>query len=621
MNGLFLLMASSTLKATVLLLLASLAAWLMRHRTAATRHLVWTAALGSSAAVIGLSSTLPAWRVVRLPIAVITETPPLQLALPHQGEIHAPAPAAASSAAMFASKPASLPKSPDWPATIVFLWAIGAVVVLSRDLIGRFALYRVGRSTVSDTSLDEIVQQCGREMGIKRRVRAGCSDEIDLPMTWGIVHPRIVLPADAADWTAARRRHVLQHELAHVGRADAFTQLVAQVASALFWFQPLVWHAAARMRAERERACDDQVLACGVIASDYAADLLWFVSHRGFLEHQTASLGLAERSKFEQRLKALLDPAVARGVLSARRAVLVLGLSTIAVVPLAAMQHTIVERSRTLVPQSTPIVVRPRAIAPRPVQRSRAAESNAPTDRGDRRADDIADVFEGCALRVTAEHSDGRMDGDSNSHWKATGENDECRYSLVSTGTVLLNSDATAIDRISAGSVLDLSTNIRGDVTRLLVRAASDGSVSYEFNHNGLSLESPAVSSIWLHRFFLCIDRTTAYAIERRFPVLLDAGGPANVLGEIERMHSDYAISMYLMRLIRTTTLDESSVRRVEHLVSRMSAQHMAGEVIVAVATKNRLPDDVRTSFMLTAAAIRETHIRSRALAALAQAK
>ena len=75
------------------------------------------------------------------------------------------------------------------------------------------------------------------------------------------------MPEDANRWPLERLRIVLLHELAHVKRRDCLTHVVAQLACALHWFNPLAWIAARHIRTERERACDDLVLACGTRGS------------------------------------------------------------------------------------------------------------------------------------------------------------------------------------------------------------------------------------------------------------------------------------------------------------------------------------------------------------------
>ena len=70
-----------------------------------------------------------------------------------------------------------------------------------------------------------------------------------------------MLPVAAQDWSDEQLRSVLLHELAHIKRRDVLGQLLAQFACALHWFNPLVWFAAWRLHVERERACDDLVLA------------------------------------------------------------------------------------------------------------------------------------------------------------------------------------------------------------------------------------------------------------------------------------------------------------------------------------------------------------------------
>ena len=67
---------------------------------------------------------------------------------------------------------------------------------------------------------------------------------------------------------------MLLHELAHIQRGDLPLQTLLLLACALQWFNPLIWLAYRRLIIERERACDDMVLAAGVRPATYARDLL-----------------------------------------------------------------------------------------------------------------------------------------------------------------------------------------------------------------------------------------------------------------------------------------------------------------------------------------------------------
>lgn len=64
------------------------------------------------------------------------------------------------------------------------------------------------------------------------------SDAAVIPAACGLLRPALLLPTSANEWPEAHRQSVLCHELAHVKRLDCITQLVAQLACALFWFHP-----------------------------------------------------------------------------------------------------------------------------------------------------------------------------------------------------------------------------------------------------------------------------------------------------------------------------------------------------------------------------------------------
>jgi hypothetical protein len=131
---------------------------------------------------------------------------------------------------------------------------------------------------------------------------------------------------------------VLAHELAHVRRWDTATQWIAHVALALFWFNPLVWVAARRLREEREHACDDAVLSIGTVPVHYADHLLDIVRSLGSAEGPAAALAMARRSQFEGRLLAILDGATPRGGVSRGLGFAALVMAAAAVLPLGALR-------------------------------------------------------------------------------------------------------------------------------------------------------------------------------------------------------------------------------------------------------------------------------------------
>jgi hypothetical protein len=133
-----------------------------------------------------------------------------------------------------------------------------------------------------------------------------------MPFACGIVRPTIVLPAESDGWSTERRGAVLMHELGHIKRRDILGHTLGRLACAVYWFHPLVWTAARRLRVESERACDDLALTCGLRATNYAEHLLDIVSSIRRPQTPAAAIPMAHRREFEGRMLAILDPDLRR---------------------------------------------------------------------------------------------------------------------------------------------------------------------------------------------------------------------------------------------------------------------------------------------------------------------
>ncbi|HEY7767755.1 M56 family metallopeptidase [Longimicrobium sp.] len=320
-------------RGTLLLAAAALAAALMRRRSAAARHLAWGLVMVSLLALPALSLVLPHW----------------ELAFVSVDAIHPALLVPGARAAVLAALP--------WGTIALALWAAGALIALVRLAVAQAAVRALaGRAEpITGGEWMERMKSAARELGVARRVRLLRASGGAMPMTWGIVHPAVLLPAEADAWSAERRRVVLLHELAHVARRDCLWQLVASLACALYWFHPGAWWAAHRMREEREQACDDRVLAAGTRASDYAGHLLAVArAFRPARLTAAAAVGMAARSQLEDRVVAVLDGARARDSVSARVALACAAIGALALLPLAAAAPSV--RVDDDAPRPTPAV-------------------------------------------------------------------------------------------------------------------------------------------------------------------------------------------------------------------------------------------------------------------------
>lgn len=95
---------------------------------------------------------------------------------------------------------------------------------------------------------------------LRRKVQVRYSDQIDTPLTYGILRPVILLPK-GMDWLDTRRvAFVLAHEMAHIRRFDSLTKWLLTAALCIHWFNPLVWAMYVLMNRDMELSCDEAVL-------------------------------------------------------------------------------------------------------------------------------------------------------------------------------------------------------------------------------------------------------------------------------------------------------------------------------------------------------------------------
>jgi beta-lactamase regulating signal transducer with metallopeptidase domain len=309
-------------KATCLLLAALGASLAMSRASAGARHLVWLVVLGALLVLPALAvwSPLPV-RVLPeelAPAAALTPAAPVSTreiarSLPERAT--AAREVATPGGASSMSPPGGVDgQSPGFGTVLLLVWALGAVSLTLRLAYGVYSVRRIVRRAepLERPDWQTPLYQIADRLGLDTAPRLVRSDDVKMPFAAGVVASTIVLPAESDGWSAERRSAVLVHELGHIRRRDLVGHTIGRIACALYWFHPLVWTAARRLRAESERACDDLALSFGTPPSDYAEHLLDIVT--AVRDHYTPSvaLAMAHRKEFEGRMLAILDPELRR---------------------------------------------------------------------------------------------------------------------------------------------------------------------------------------------------------------------------------------------------------------------------------------------------------------------
>ena len=138
-------------------------------------------------------------------------------------------------------------------------WFVVALGMAMRLGIGCYGLSsRVCRQRpITASSVLNLLEDCKEDMQIHIPIDVVMSPVVKTPALLGFIRPRLLLPERMLEiFSEAELRHVFLHELAHLKRGDVFVNWVINMLQVLHWFNPLIWLAFARLRAEREVACD-----------------------------------------------------------------------------------------------------------------------------------------------------------------------------------------------------------------------------------------------------------------------------------------------------------------------------------------------------------------------------
>ncbi len=143
------------------------------------------------------------------------------------------------------------------------IWLFGMLIMLLFVVKSKIELHKLKQSALLLQNRDvcKLYQTCLQEMGIKRKIPVYSTAFLKSPIMVGFFKPQIYLPIHIlSDNNMTDLRYMILHELQHYKYKDALINSFMNLASVVYWFNPLVWYSLKEMRNDREVACDTSVL-------------------------------------------------------------------------------------------------------------------------------------------------------------------------------------------------------------------------------------------------------------------------------------------------------------------------------------------------------------------------
>jgi beta-lactamase regulating signal transducer with metallopeptidase domain len=255
-------------KWTCLLALGWATHWMLRHR-----HALWRLILWRSILCFGLA----------LPLLCLFPVPGLKIpitidAADTTGYVSSPAPgtavnpiqppastmaqpkhtplavAPASSSAKTLPHPASA-KPVAWGGFLVAIWVLGCVFGVFRLVRLQLQLSHLRKTCRPIPDLQRLATQIQNRLNVRQEIDVKISEAVSSPFVCGLLKPAIILPQTLAqNLSPDEMSALLSHEIAHLRQHDLFWCVVWRWMKAVCWFHPLVWN----IPAAHNLACEQE---------------------------------------------------------------------------------------------------------------------------------------------------------------------------------------------------------------------------------------------------------------------------------------------------------------------------------------------------------------------------
>ncbi|HWQ74779.1 MAG TPA: M56 family metallopeptidase [Syntrophomonas sp.] len=190
------------------------------------------------------------------------------------------------------------------------LWIFGAVIFIAfHGIRHKHFLQMVRRwsQKVSDQQTLDTLQGQKLGLGILKRVELRTCACITSPMMIGLVNPVILLPQ--AEYSEGELSLILRHELVHIKRKDLWYKILVLLATAIHWFNPVVYLMVKAIAVQCEISCDMEVVKNTEMDKRqlYSETILDVVKHNGRMQTAFSTNFYGGKKEMKNRIFTIMD--------------------------------------------------------------------------------------------------------------------------------------------------------------------------------------------------------------------------------------------------------------------------------------------------------------------------
>lgn len=458
--------------------------------------------------------------------------------------------------------PVALPVADDAMLVGLMLWLIGAMLLFVRVAFQALGLMRLRRRLVQEgapagADLQRGMQALAQEMRVRAptlRVLPGLTSPLVLPGA-------VLLPRWAEGLDRPQQRAMLAHELAHLRRRDPLWRPLQRLALVPLFFHPLAWHALRRLETLAETLCDAAAVersGNGRHLAECLAECLARSADAHNTDHRGAgwALAMGERSGgIVDRVRTLLENSQMKfSTIPKRWRWTAAAFALLALIALPGVM----------------VVSRPGV---------------------------LADAVWKHALSITI-----RNDGDTltiRSSAPAPGETLRVRLD----GDVAFNATESDVARMGRGAVFEIEQRRAGVTRRLRMVPGKSGPIR-EYKVDGVARTFDADAKAWLSTAIPDIYRISGLQAEARAKRILDRGGAAALLNEIDLLKSDFVRAAYLGQFFVQAQPDQAQIAQAYALMRAIGSDFEKRQALDVALARPMLEPGHQAALLSIAATI-----------------